>query len=161
MTKKRIGGLIAMAMVSALLTLFSLPQSASAAESTSPEGAAACAEWGPEPTGIYTGGNPDNQRWGWVYTVHSAACNHWGSVALHAPLPRNHQVNVTLTRYNGNVVADHRYCYIRAGESNCHTPAILTTSCQWWYKTTADVYRWNGTSWIRIAWGSTNRSGSC
>jgi hypothetical protein len=104
--------------------------------------------------GVYTDGNPNSRRWGWATTVHSVGCNHWGNVALHEKLPSGYQVNVTLTRYNNRAEFDHRYCYVEAGGANCHTPAILTTACQWSYRTQAIIYHWNGTKWDPVAWNS-------
>lgn len=116
----------------------------------------------PTPDGIHTGGNDEFPRWGWAQTVHSPACNHWGSVALHEPLPSRFQVNVTLTRWNYTAVFDHRYCYVEAGGTNCHTPAIQTIGCNWTYATQAKIYHWNETKWDLIAWNSSPpRTGSC
>jgi hypothetical protein len=122
-----------------------------------------CPAWSPPSSPIYTNGSSSSKRWGWAYTVHSQACNHWGSAALHEALPNGYQVNVTLTRYNDGSVTDHRYCYIHAGDpANCHTVAILTTSCQWRYETTAAIYRWNGTTWVKVAWSvGSYPTGSC
>jgi hypothetical protein len=112
--------------------------------------------------GIHTGGNDDFPRWGWALTVHSPACNHWGSVALHEALPSGFQVNVTLTRWDGDFVFDHRYCHVYPGGTNCHTAAILTTACNWSYTTNAQIYHWNGTAWDLIAFNTTPpRTFSC
>lgn len=137
------------------------PGTALAAASPAPAAGASaayvCDEWGVQ-AGIYSG---SGTRWGYVNLVNSGACNHWGSVAMHDPVPRSHQVNVTLTRYYKGAVFDHRYCYVTPGKANCHTPAILTTDCAaWTYESSAVVYRWDG-QWVRIASGSTGRWAPC
>lgn len=101
-------------------------------------------------------------RWGYVNLVYSSGCNHWASVALHDPVPSGHQVNVTLTRYSNvnGAVADHRYCYVHPGGTNCHTPAIKTTDCAWSYSSSAVIYRWDG-KWVPIASGSTGEYWAC
>jgi hypothetical protein len=115
---------------------------------------------------VYTGSDPDNRRWGWVQTVHSTGCYHWGNVQLHEALPQRHQVNVTVTRYRYNVVFDHQYCKVFAGKSSCTIvdQAVLTTDCvQWWYDSTAIVHRWNSGARVEIARGATTseRGANC
>jgi hypothetical protein len=91
--------------------------------------------------------------WGFVHSVHSAGCNHWASAELHAPLPYGYQVNVTLTRFDGDRVADHRYCYIKYKGRSCYTqPVIHTEGCNWRYSDEAALYHWNGSSWDKIGW---------
>lgn len=126
-----------------------------------PAGVAATCGSGSVTAAVYTGGDPTRTRWGWTGTVHSSACNHWGNVQLHSKLPSGYQANVTLTRYSYGSVTDHRYCYVRAGGWNCHTEAILTTSCAWSYTTHTIIYRWNGNSWDPVAWGATPETVAC
>src|SRR6266545_8431444 len=113
-----------------------------AARSSAAASAAACWEE-VDTAGVYTHLDPNLQRWGWTQTVHSTACNHWGNVQLHEPLPTGYQANVTLTRTNvltGDT--DHRYCYVKANGRTCHTDAILTTACFWDYFTDTVIYHW-------------------
>lgn len=114
------------------------------------------------PNGIFTEGVIGGIRWGWVRTVHSPGCYHWGSVALHDKLAERLQVNVTLERWRYDKVVDHRYCYIKPGGSGCYTDPVLTGDCSWTYVTNARIYHWSDGKWTKIAWSSTNdRSGSC
>jgi hypothetical protein len=112
--------------------------------------------------GIYTEGVIGGIRWGWVRTVHSPACYHWGSVALHDKLEERFQVNVTLERWRYNRIVDHRYCYIKPGGSGCYTEPVLTGDCSWTYVTNAKIYHWSNGKWSLIAWSSVrDRTASC
>jgi hypothetical protein len=144
MTKRVVRFICVLSMAIASIVIVSGPASATEAYTCDQASAS---------HGVYTYGDTGQKRWGWATTVHSTGCNHWGNVALHAPLPSGYQVNVTLWRHNADYsVSDHRYCYVYAGGSNCHTPAILTTSCIWSYSTFVDIYIWNGSTWALVAW---------
>jgi hypothetical protein len=136
------------------------PGNALASASPAPAASAsyACPEWSATADILSNYGT----RWGYVHLVNSSGCNHWGSVALHDPVPSGYQVNVTLTRYSNLTgdEADHRYCYVNTGGTNCHTEAIQTTDCAWQYKSSAVIYRWDG-KWVPMAWGSTGKWFAC
>jgi hypothetical protein len=157
MTKRLVRIACMLALLAGSFAVTATAQSTAAPANTT----ATCFGGPPVQDAVYTNGDPTRTRWGWTQTVHSTACNHWGNVQLHNPLPSGYQANVTLTRYHYGVEADHRYCYVRAGGRSCHTEAILTTSCVWSYTTDTIIYRWSGSRWDPVAWGITPMSVEC